>query len=61
MLQYFFIFLHLEIKFLNLIVIDNSHDRPNFNPGKTNKLICHYSWDEHLKISKIAKFDSKML
>ena len=38
----------------------NSHDRLNFDPGKTDK-IFHHSWKERLKISRIAKFGGEML
>ena len=41
-------------------LIDNSHDRLNFDSGNTNK-IFHYNWKEHTKISKIGNFGGKML
>ena len=39
---------------------DSLHYRPNFNPGKINKIFYHCSI-EHLKISRIAKFGGEML
>ena len=38
----------------------NLHYRPNFNPGKINKIFYHSS-KEHLKIARIAKFGGEML
>ena len=38
----------------------NLHHRPNFDSGKTNESL-HHSSKEHLKISNIPKFDTKIL
>ena len=40
--------------------MDSLHYRPNFNPGKINKIFYHRSI-EHVKISRIAKFGGEML
>ena len=40
--------------------MDDSSYRLNSDLGKKNE-IHHYSWKEHLKISKIAKFGREML
>ena len=42
------------------VSIGNLHVRLTFNLGKTNK-IFHYSYKEHPKISRIAKFGGEML
>ena len=43
-----------------LLVMGNLHYRPNFIPGKINKIFYHSS-KEHFKISRIAKFGGEML
>ena len=47
-------------KFLFIDEMGNLHYRPNFISGKINK-IFYQSSKEHLKISRIAKFDGEML
>ena len=42
------------------MTMGNLHYRPNFNPGKINK-IFHHSSKEHVEISRIAKFGCEML
>ena len=42
------------------MTMDSLHYRPNFNPGKINKIFYHCSI-EHLKISRIGKFGGEML
>ena len=43
-----------------MLPIEDSRYRLNFDLGKKNE-IHHYSYKEHLKISKIAKFGREML
>jgi hypothetical protein len=43
-----------------LVLIDDSSYRLNFDLGKKNK-IHHHSYKEHVIISKIAKFGCEML
>ena len=47
-------------KHFKLHGMGNLYYRPNFNPGKMNKIFC-YSSKEHLQISRIAKFGCEML
>ena len=48
------------LKDFSKLTMDSLHYRPNFNPGKINKIFYHCSI-EHLKISRIAKFGGEML
>ena len=41
-------------------LMDNLHNRLTFNPCKTNEIL-YYSYKEHPKISRIAKFGGEML
>jgi hypothetical protein len=47
-------------KFETMIIIDDSSYRRNFDLDKKSGIHYH-SWKEHLKMSKIAKFDCEML
>ena len=43
-----------------VFLMGNLHYKPNFYPGKMNK-IFYQSSKEHVKISRIAKFGGEML